>query len=274
MGPEGQAALAVGAVLTVLGAVAAPFAAQLLRSIPLRVPVFFARWGFSHALLLVLLVLFSGMLAGPLVVTDGEDPGVLSKLYLTMATLGVGVVYVMSLAKKLHPEGLGALGLARDGNLRGSLAGSLSYLLVLPGVLGIGLLWPVAADFLGFEVGPQEVLTEIRGLSGFALGQAIFLAVFVGPFLEETIFRGFLQPLLVQNLRELGGIAVTSSLFAALHGGAAFGPLFALSMLLGYTQLRTQRLIAPWFVHGLHNAVTLGVVLLWPEWYASLETTS
>ena len=287
------AAWKVGVVLLGLGAIAVPFAGEVLRRLPRRVPVFFARWGFSHVLVAalsalgttVLLGALTGALAGTPAGVEGADPalqdgaaaaqpGILVQLYLTMGILGAGVAYAAYTARRLHPEGIGALGLATGGNVRAIVAGALAYPLLLPGVLGVAALWPPIAEALGFEVGPQEVLSSIRGLEGAALVQAIVLAVVVGPFLEEALFRGFLQPLLVQNLRELGGIAVTSALFAALHGASAFAPLFALSMLLGYVQLRTQRLGAAWFVHGLHNGLTLAIVLLVPEWYDALEATT
>ena len=274
-----EGALATGAVLFALGLVAVPFAGELLRRLPRRVPVFFARWGFSHVLLVGLSSVAAGFVFGPAIhalfakpVAEGEpEVGVVGALWLTMAMLGTGVLGALTLARRLQPEGLAALGICRRGNPRGMLAGGLAYVLVLPGVVGVSVLWPVIAGALGFTVEPQEVLVGIEQLSGIGLWQAVVLAVFAGPFLEETLFRGFLQPLLVQNLSERGGVAATSALFAAMHGVSAFGPLFALSLLLGYVQLRTHRLAAAWFVHGLHNAVTLAIVLLLPDWYASLN---
>src|SRR5262249_54711405 len=74
------------------------------------------------------------------------------------------------------------------------------------------------------------------------------------PLFEEALFRGMLQPVLVQYLRPAAGIVVTSILFGAMHGLDAFLPIFALSLLLGWIRHRTQRLSAAWAVHALHNA--------------------
>ena len=49
-----------------------------------------------------------------------------------------------------------------------------------------------------------------------------------------------------------------------LHDPSAFLPIFALSLLLGAIMLRTQRLLAVWVVHGLHNALSFSFVLLAP----------
>lgn len=259
-------ALTLAVALTVCGAAAVPFAAELLRRLPRRGPVFFARWGFSHVLLAAALALVASFVAAPIAFAvegteRGQPLGVVAALWLTMAMTGSAALCAGVLARRLHPEGLGALGFERGGNGRACLAGGLAYLLVLPGYFGVASWWPSVAAWLGFEPEPQPVLMAIRELHGPALWQAVVLAVLIGPLLEETVFRGFLQPLLVQNLRERGGIAVTSALFAALHGASAFAPLFVLSLLLGYVQLRTRRLAAPWFVHGLHNGLTLFLVL-------------
>jgi uncharacterized protein len=43
-------------------------------------------------------------------------------------------------------------------------------------------------------------------------------AVVLGPFFEETIFRGFIQPLLARDLGNPAGILLTASIFGLLHG--------------------------------------------------------
>jgi membrane protease YdiL (CAAX protease family) len=83
------------------------------------------------------------------------------------------------------------------------------------------------------------------------------LAVLVLPYFEELIFRGFLQPLLVQNLGDRGGVVATSAVFAALHGASPFLPIFGLSLILGGVMLRTQRLVGSFAVHALHNGLML-----------------
>jgi membrane protease YdiL (CAAX protease family) len=89
------------------------------------------------------------------------------------------------------------------------------------------------------------------------------LVIFVLPFFEELVFRGFLQPLFVQNLGDRGGVFLTSLVFAIPHGDSAFLPIFGLALLLGSLKLRTQRLSAPYAVHALHNAVAF-VLLGYP----------
>jgi hypothetical protein len=101
------------------------------------------------------------------------------------------------------------------------------------------------------------VLVGIVSLEGADRVQAWVLAVAVLPFLEELCFRGFLQPLLVQNLSDRGGVAATAALFALIHEVHAFLPVFVLSLVMGGIMLRTRRLTAAWCVHALNNALTL-----------------
>jgi membrane protease YdiL (CAAX protease family) len=58
---------------------------------------------------------------------------------------------------------------------------------------------------------------------------------------------------------------LTSVLFAGLHGGSAFLPIFGLSLVLGALMLRTGRLASVAVVHALHNGAMLVLVFLAPE---------
>ncbi len=94
---------------------------------------------------------------------------------------------------------------------------------------------------------------------------AAIFAVGLQPLLEEIIFRGFLQPLFVQNFGAIGGIGATSFLFAAVHGGSAFLPIFLLSTMIGAVMLRTQRLTAAWLLHALNNGTMLALMAWSPD---------
>ena len=87
------------------------------------------------------------------------------------------------------------------------------------------------------------------------------IGILVQPFLEELVFRGFLQPLLVQNLSDRLGVVVTSVLFALMHGRHAFFPIFVLSLLIGGIMLRTRSLWAAFAIHAANNAFAFVVVV-------------
>ncbi len=83
--------------------------------------------------------------------------------------------------------------------------------------LGLGL--AVAVVILGNLLRLPDVQTAFDKLLAdlpSRIGIAIF-GVTLGPIIEELLFRGFLQPVLVDSMGVLPGILVTSALFGSLH---------------------------------------------------------
>jgi len=167
----------------------------------------------------------------------------------------------LALARRSGAPGLPALGLGRGGAPAAALLGAGAYCLFAPALWGVLFVWPFLAPYLGIELEVQQVLADVLALEGADMVIAAVLAVLVVPFLEELVFRGFLQGLLAPSIGSPAAIVLCSVAFAGLHGWSAFGPIFCLSLFLGWLQLRTGRLAAPWIAHGLHNAVTLAWVL-------------
>ncbi len=299
--PSSSETARVGIVAFAVAFALAPIATLLARRIFPGRNVFFARWGFSRVALVVLIWLAASLVVGALLgawvpAADpgadpgaGVEPGQLSTLVLggeavpvfvldmianALAFLAASVAIVV-LVRRVSPEGLGALGLRADRMPAALLVGVVGYGLLFQGVLGLGVIWSWFLDAIGHWPGPQPVALEIGRLEApwFAFG-ALF-AILVIPFFEELVFRGFLQPLMVQNFGDKGGVVLTSAVFASLHGTVGFLPIFGLSLVLGSVMLRTQRLWAPVFVHAIHNALmvaalrysdgseTLGGLLIW-----------
>lgn len=257
----GSSGFGAGLILVGAGFALIPIARALLAyGIP-KGPVFFARWGFGHVLTVAAIAFGTLLVAGPILSATS-----VGALVATLAFLGIGAALAGRTALRLHPEGLGALGFRKGHNLRSMLAGLAAYVVVFPALAGLGWIWPRLADWIELDAtGRQEVMKAILALEGGALFFAVFVACVAGPLLEEVLFRGFLQPLLVQNLHERGGIVVTSLLFAVLHGAVAFLPIFGFSLLLGAIQLRSQRIAAAWVVHAAHNGLTLYLGFHFPE---------
>jgi membrane protease YdiL (CAAX protease family) len=256
---EGSRELALlGAALTLAGLALTPLCTTLARRFSPKAPVFFARWRFFHAGLVVGVLLLSASVAGALVqgaFPPERVPKGLAEVLASVLTLGATSVFILALAAKLDPDGIRSLGLRVRGSARAALVALGSFLLLWPGLFGLQILWPWLLEALGGEYAPQAIAESLRQLSGGGLLLAAFLVIVVQPFLEELIFRGFLQPLLVQNLGDRGGVFLASLIFALPHGDSAFLPIFGLALLLGALMLRTQRLAAPWAVHAVHNAI-------------------
>jgi membrane protease YdiL (CAAX protease family) len=87
------------------------------------------------------------------------------------------------------------------------------------------------------------------------------LAVLFAPLVEETVFRGYLYPLLASKLGVPAGVLVTGVFFGVLHG-AQLGwtwSLVALLILVGivltYVRARTGTVAASYFVHLGYNSM-------------------
>ena len=270
LGPLLASEMIVRYLLLATAAVGVPVAARLLRFLaPRSAPVAGVPWNLGHALFLVL-VAFTVLVVAGLVAQREFTP--LEALQVTVLALGAPAAVAVGLAVKSAPEGTRALGLARHGNGRAVVGGVLAYAAVLPAWVGLAAVWPVLAAAFGMEVPMQDVLEGILGLHGSDLLQAVVVAVVVAPLLEETLFRGFLQPLFVRHLGAGWGIAITSFLFAILHGAAYMPPLFVLGFVLGVVRHRTSRLSAAWAVHAVHNGWTLLLTLGFPELLERLTT--
>ena len=247
-----------GAVLAASALALAPIAIVVVRRLFPGRNVFFARWGFSHVaivLALAAVLLLAISLLDPRLARLDPPTKTIAELALHTAVLGACCAAVAVFAARLDPSGVRSLGLWPGRNLRAAAAGLAGYGIVLPGILGLGFLWPWILREIGADAPPDLLLERLRDLDAGERSIAILLAVLIAPLLEEILFRAFLQPLLVQNLSDRLGIVVTSFVFAALHGTAALVPIFALSLLLGAIMLRTQRLFAVWAVHATHNAL-------------------
>jgi membrane protease YdiL (CAAX protease family) len=258
----GDEAALLGGVLVLSALGLLPFARFLAeRGFPAP-RVLFVRWGFTHLFSVALVFVLTAALAASLF--GGE--GIVRALLVGFSAFALAALFVARVAKKTEPEPAHSMGICGASHGRGTLLGVSLYLLFLPALFGVSLLSPWLLERTLGEAEGQVVLLMIGALEGGALIFALVLAGLLQPFLEEVLFRGFLQPLLVQNFRERGGILLTSLAFAALHGAVAFLPVFFLSLLLGAIYLRTRSLVAVAVVHATHNSLVLALFFNFPEW--------
>lgn len=185
-------------------------------------------------------------------------PDTLTALLASQLVLGGAGLLAIGLVAR-QPLGRASLGLGAP-----PARAPLSILLVyVPGFLcGIGLqaVWMRVCRARGWET-EQDVVRLILTLEHGELVVAALVAVFLGPLIEELLFRGFLQGFLEPHLGLRGALVATSAVFASLHGLAGLPILFVLSLFLGWLQQRTRSLWVPWFAHALNNAVMLGLAL-------------
>jgi len=98
----------------------------------------------------------------------------------------------------------------------------------------------------------------------------IFAVVVMVPFMEELLFRGFLQSFLKRFFKRGWAIIVTALIFAFVHFAPSQGvgnfqlilSLFVLSSFIGFIYEKERALWAPIGLHMLFNGISVLIVIL------------
>jgi uncharacterized protein len=86
------------------------------------------------------------------------------------------------------------------------------------------------------------------------------LGVLLAPVLEETIFRGYLYPVVARSFGVNAGIVVTGTLFGLLHasqlwgGWAQIALLVVVGIVFTYARARTHTVVASYLLHVSYNS--------------------
>jgi membrane protease YdiL (CAAX protease family) len=193
-------------------------------------------------------------------------PGViiLMSIFLFQGLLTLMLFWRMHHAKLDVPL---ALGLESPFGVRELVGGLVGYCMALPVVAVAALITTALFAFFHLEIQPQPLLEEFSSTAGWMNWVTLFLLIgFIGPMLEEVIFRGFLFAWLRQRWGIQAGLWLQALVFALIHQYAAgLLPLFALSVVLGLAYVYTQRLMVCVWIHSIFNTVTLLNVILGVE---------
>lgn len=106
----------------------------------------------------------------------------------------------------------------------------------------------------------------------FGQGRAIYFfavfGIFVAPFTEELIFRGFLYPIFENLKGRLFAVLTTALIFAALHvpqlwgSWSAVGLIFFVGLILSLVRSVTGRLTPSWIIHAAYNSTLVLAVVV------------
>jgi len=209
-------------------------------------------------------------------------------LALTICVLRAVLLFGVGMAV-VAPALLG--GELDPGTVRGALVLGLILVLDAGLTVGVGLLLvaKVGLRELGWRF--DDALVDVaRGVIGFAFcAGAVMLGLFIATgsipfadvrasivetplemrflyvgigvsaaFIEESLYRGYLQPALIARLGLVAGIVVTAILFDVLHLNFRPASLVAklgIGLVLGVLRGRDRSLLAPAVAHGLVWAV-------------------
>jgi uncharacterized protein len=132
-----------------------------------------------------------------------------------------------------------------------------------------GAVLAVAVSVLG-RFGGQNGELPIEKLFDSRLSVVMLMAlgILVAPLVEETIFRGFLYPLLARQFGVPVGIVVTGLVFGLMHAAQLWGGWIQIALLVGvgmvltWVRARTGTVAASYFVHlGYNSLLFLGFVV-------------
>lgn len=212
----------------------------------------------------------------------GRDVLVVLFLYLTIATLGGSqLTEADSLGRRLFVNmsvglastfcGAGYL-LARGGGPRalglspGWLGADLRLTTVTLGLIVAPLL--AVAGLLDMLVPYEHPIVDFLAAhrDGWSIGLVLVSAVVVAPLFEEFFFRRVFQGWLEKRFPTgplLLVLGLPAAAFALAHvgQGLAFVPLFLFALVLGFIARQTGSLTACILLHGMFNAVSIGLLL-------------
>jgi membrane protease YdiL (CAAX protease family) len=127
-----------------------------------------------------------------------------------------------------------------------------------------GAVLAIVVSFAGGFLNSKETL-PIEELLQARVSIVLFgiLGVLVAPLVEETIFRGFLYPVIARRLGIAAGIAVTGTLFGLMHAAQLWGGwgqialLILVGVVLTWVRARTGTVAASYLVHLGYNGLQL-----------------
>jgi uncharacterized protein len=128
--------------------------------------------------------------------------------------------------------------------------------LILSGFMLAILVTASSAVFKASKQTPIEQFFQDRRSALLLMSMAVLLA----PVLEETIFRGYIYPVIARSFGVNTGIVVTGTLFGLLHASQLWGgwAQIALLVLVGvvftYARARTHTVVASYLLHVSYNS--------------------
>jgi hypothetical protein len=91
----------------------------------------------------------------------------------------------------------------------------------------------------------------------------ILMGVLLAPLIEETLFRGYLYPVLARSFGVSAGVLVTGTLFGLLHaqqlwgGWLQIGLLVVVGIVLTFARAATKTVLASYLLHLSYNSYQL-----------------
>ncbi len=110
-------------------------------------------------------------------------------------------------------------------------------------------------------------------------GSALLLmlvSVLLAPVLEETIFRGFIYPVIARSFGIAASVIITGTLFGLLHSAQLWGGWIQIAMLVvvgiifTYVRAATRTVVASYLLHLSYNSFLFLVFLVSSHWLRTM----
>jgi len=157
---------------------------------------------------------------------------------LSVGMIGGGIVWLTQTSWE-------ELGWRRQGLVKAIGLGILGFILQTVGLMSLVLIQQGAGQPPAYA---SPSLVRILLVTFFAFG--------IPAWIEENLFRGYLQPLIAQRLNLWVAIIIQAAIFCVAHLGYTTAPLnlvwlFISGLIFGWLRGRKRSLVAPYLAHAL-----------------------
>jgi uncharacterized protein len=137
------------------------------------------------------------------------------------------------------------------------------------GILAFGFAFAAAIEFLSGVLGTKAKL-PIETMFQDRRSAILFMvtAVLVAPVIEETIFRGYIYPVVARSFGVATGVIATGVLFGLLHapqlwgGWGQIGLLVVVGIVFTWARAATRTVVASYLLHLSYNSLVCLVFLV------------
>ncbi|MFC1806758.1 lysostaphin resistance A-like protein [Candidatus Omnitrophota bacterium] len=181
------------------------------------------------------------------------------RTYMTASTTLMDILallFVLRFVTVKYSQPIEALGLSLKDIMGNIKIGLYAYIGFLP-VLAITFLVVLAmVKITNYDPVPAPVYDLIfKEKRPILLIVISALIAFIGPFIEEVFFRGFLYGALKKRLNVRWAIFLSALVFSTLHTNVlGFVPILALGIFFAYLREKTGSLVPSIAVHVVHNS--------------------
>ena len=192
-------------------------------------------------------------------------PGPESSAWLVVQSVTfhwTGLLFVVHVVNRRKQSWHDAMGGARRPFAKDVLIGALLYLGAIPVLWFYSVFYQFGLKHFGYEPTWQEVaLVLTDNQNPWMRFYLMFMAIGLAPLFEEFLFRGIGLPLLARRWGVARAVILVSVFFAAIHFHVpSLVPLFIIAAAFSLAYIYTESIVVPVVMHGLFNAVNLGLL--------------